>query len=256
MPAKQYKNIAFLIVIGIYLLNTSCTQEKPTNIVYILADDLGYGDVSAYNPKSKIHTPAIDKMAQEGMIFTDAHSNSAVCTPTRYGVLTGRYAWRTWMQQGVLWSYDPPLIPSSRETIASLLKKSGYNTACIGKWHLGLGWEKDSLGNINHTAPLIESPNDIGFDYFYGITASLDIPPYFYIENRKITAHTIDSIHGTSGKGFWRKGPIGDDFKHIEVLPHLTGKAVSYISEQAETEEPFFMYFPLPAPHTPILPTD
>jgi arylsulfatase A len=233
----------------------SCKEESSPNIIYILADDLGYGDVSAYNQDSKIHTLAIDRLAEEGMLFTDAHSNSSVCTPTRYGILTGRYSWRTWMKQGVLWSYDEPLIPNSRETVATLLKRSGYNTACIGKWHLGLGWERDEHGQVNHHTPLSATPNDIGFDYFYGITASLDIPPYFYIENREITATDIDSIHGTTGKGFWRKGPIGNDFRHEDVLPQLTQKAVSYIHDQAQTENPFFMYFPLPAPHTPILPT-
>lgn len=246
-----------LVLLNVYLISTTVIsqQKKLPNIIYILADDLGYGDISHLNKQSKIHTPNIDQLAQKGISFTDAHSNSAVCTPTRYGILTGRYAWRTWMKSGVLWSYDKPLIDKKRETVASLLKKKGFNTACIGKWHLGLDWAKDSNEKIDFNKPLNGTPNDIGFDEFYGITASLDIPPYFYIKNRRITATKIDTIDGTSGKGFWRKGPIGNDFKHDEVLPHLTNKAVKYIEKQSKINKPFFLYFPLPAPHTPILPT-
>jgi len=257
---KKSNTLLFLLSL---LLSFGCSKQNSKqnssnnsqpNIIYILADDLGYGDISHLNTRSKIHTPNIDKLAAQGMSFTDAHSNSAVCTPTRYGILTGRYAWRTWMKSGVLWSYDKPLIDSSRTTVASLLKNKGYHTAAIGKWHLGLGWAKDSIGKIAFKDRIEGSPNDNGFDEFYGITASLDIPPYFYIKDRHITATTIDSIDGTTGKGFWRKGPIGNDFKHEEVLFHLTDKAVDYIDRQAKTKDPFFMYFPLPAPHTPILP--
>ncbi|SMO81311.1 Arylsulfatase A [Saccharicrinis carchari] len=226
------------------------------NIVYILADDMGYGDVSCFNENSQIHTTHMDRLADQGMIFTDAHSNSAVCTPTRYGVLTGRYAWRTRLKDGVLWSYDEHLIAPERMTVASLLKKKRYRTACIGKWHLGLDWEKDEEGRTLLTRPIKNGPNANGFDYFYGITASLDIPPYLYIENDRVTTVNIDTVEATSGKGFWRKGPIGDDFKHIEVLPRLTDKAVGFINTQSKQAEPFFLYFPLPAPHTPILPTN
>ncbi len=229
-------------------------QSKP-NIIYILADDMGYGDVSTLNEKSKLNTINIDALAGQGMKFTDAHSNSALCTPTRYGILTGRYAWRTRLQNGVLWSYDTPLIEKERMTVASLLKSNGYATACIGKWHLGLNWTKDAAGNVDYTLPVANGPVTNGFDYFFGITASLDIPPYVYIENDKVTATTIDTIEATAGKGFWRKGPIGNDFKHEEVLPVLTGKAVAYIKEQSKSSSPFFLYFPLPAPHTPILPS-
>jgi arylsulfatase A-like enzyme len=235
----------FLYTIGI--------AQKP-NIIYILADDLGYGDVSCFNKQSKINTPNIDALASQGMKFTDAHSNSAVCTPTRYGILTGRYAWRSAIKSGVSWSYDKHLIEPERLTVASLLKNKGYQTACIGKWHLGMDWAKEDNGNVDFSKPIKNTPTAIGFDYFYGITASLDIPPYFYIENDKITASKIDSIEGTSGKGFWRKGPIGNDFKHEEVLPVLTQKAINYI-EKADKNTPYFLYFPLPAPHTPILPT-
>jgi len=251
----------FPLFIGLTLVLTSCQQKNEAetrhpNIVFILADDLGYGDLSCLNDSSKIHTPNLDKLAGQGLIFTDAHSNSAVCTPTRYGILTGRYAWRSSLKSGVSWSYDEHLIEPDRTTVASLLKAYGYNTACIGKWHLGLDWAKDTTGVISFMEPINNSPITYGFDYFFGITASLDIPPYFYIENDRITATSIDTIAATQGKMFWRKGPIGNDFRHIEVLPKLTEKAVDYISVQSKTDEPFFLYFPLPAPHTPILPTE
>ncbi|MCD4737394.1 MAG: arylsulfatase [Bacteroidales bacterium] len=248
------------LFIGMVLMFTSCQQKKEAetrhpNIVYILADDLGYGDVSCLNDSSKIITPNLDKLANQGITFTDAHSNSAVCTPTRYGILTGRYAWRSRLKNGVTWSYDEHLIDMERTTVPSMLKQHDYQTACIGKWHLGLDWAKDSAGVVDFNQPIKNGPNSYGFDYFYGITASLDIPPYFYIENDRITATVIDTVAATQGKMFWRKGPIGNDFKHIEVLPKLTEKAVGFIAKQSKTDKPFFLYFPMPAPHTPILPT-
>ncbi len=276
------RSLSFLILS--LLCITAAGQLGKPNIIYILADDLGYGDVSIYNPASKIKTPVIDALAREGMMFTDAHSGSSVCSPTRYGILTGRYAWRTKLQSGVLWSYDEPLIANDRLTVAGLLKSDGYATACVGKWHLGVGWQvagsgkqiaggrsqvassmlqvtgsglqvADSGKSVDLLAPLTAGPTTIGFDYFYGITASLDIPPYVWIENDKITAARIDTIEERKGKGFWRKGPIGNDFKHEEVLPQITEHSIAYIREQASAKIPFFLYIPLTSPHTPILPT-
>jgi arylsulfatase A len=247
--------IFLLIVFYLFSLAADGQAAKP-NIIYILADDLGYGDLSCYNPASKIRTPVIDALAGEGMMFTDAHSGSSVCSPTRYGILTGRYAWRTKLQSGVLWSYDEPLIPDTRPTVAGFLQSEGYSTAVVGKWHLGLGWEKAvSSNSVDITKPLLAGPNTIGFDYFYGITASLDIPPYVWIENNKVTATSIDTIEERKGKGFWRKGAIGNDFKHEEVLPKIIDRSTAYIKEQAATRKPFFLYIPLTSPHTPILPT-
>jgi len=252
---KIYGILLFAFLQIAMSISVSYAQQKQPNIIYILTDDLGYGDVSAFNENSKLHTIHIDKLASEGMRFTDAHSNSALCSPTRYGILTGRYAWRTSLQQGVLWSNDTALIEPKRMTVASLLKSKGYHTACIGKWHLGLDWQKDAKGNMDYSLPIKNGPTAKGFDYFFGITASLDIPPYLYIKNDRITATKIDTIQGTSGKGFWRKGPIGNDFKHGEVLPMMTDKAVEYIQSQKTASSPFFLYLALPAPHTPILPS-
>ncbi len=231
-------------------------DKKKPNIIFIMADDMGYGDLGCYNKKSKIPTPNMDALAADGIRFTDAHSPSAVCTPTRYGVLTGRYCWRSRLKQGVLNGYSPALIDTRRMTVASLLKQNGYATACIGKWHLGLGSDKKT----DFSKPLVPGPNDLGFDYFYGIPASLDMPPYCYVENDHAENEptlTIDA--GKSNEdGWWRKGAISPGFKHVEVLPHLTKKAVEHIGDLARKSpnKPLFLYFPLPSPHCPIASAD
>jgi arylsulfatase A-like enzyme len=231
-------------------------DAKKPNIIFIMADDMGYGDLGCYNEKSKIPTPNMDTLAADGIRFTDAHSPSAVCTPTRYGVLTGRYCWRSRMTKGVLGGYSPALIDSGRMTVASLLKQHGYATACIGKWHLGLGSDKKT----DFSKPLVPGPNDLGFDYFYGIPASLDMPPYCYVENDHVVDEPTLTIEAGKANedGWWRKGAISPGFKHVEVLPHLTKKAVEHIGEHARKslDKPLFMYFPLPAPHCPIAPAD
>jgi len=232
------------------------SRSKKSNIVFIMADDMGYGDLGCYNSNSKIPTPNMDRMAAEGMRFTDAHAPSAVCTPTRYGVLTGRYCWRSRLKRGVLNGYSPSLINPRRMTVASMLKQYGYATACIGKWHLGLGSDKKT----NYDKPLFPGPNALGFDYFFGIPASLDMTPYCYVENdRPVEKPTLTIEAGKASEdGWWRAGAIAPGFKHVEVLPKLTEKAVKYIDDHTKTSpgKPFFMYFPLPAPHCPIAPAD
>ncbi|UCG48862.1 MAG: arylsulfatase [Phycisphaerales bacterium] len=231
-------------------------RGKNPNIVFIMADDMGYGDLGCYNKNSKIPTPNMDLLAAQGVRFTDAHSPSAVCTPTRYGVLTGRYCWRSRLKRGVLNGYSPCLIETERLTVASLLKRHGYATACFGKWHLGLG----DAGRTDFSKPLKPGPNELGFDYFYGISASLDMPPYCYIENdRPVEQPSLKVEAGKAREdGWWRAGAISPDFKHVEVLPRLTDKAVEYINKQSadEPERPFFIYFALPAPHCPIAPAE
>lgn len=244
-----------LTILPFLILSIFASGQKP-NIIYILTDDLGYGDVSAYNSNSKIFTPSIDALSKEGMLFTDAHSNSSVCTPTRYGILTGQYAWRTSLKNGVLWSYDKPLITPDQLTVAQLLKNKGYQTACIGKWHLGLDWAKQSNGAIDFTKPINGGPTQLGFDYFFGITASLDIPPYVYINGNIVTATRIDSVKEQGGQGFWRAGPIGNDFKHQDVLDTFVSKSIQYIESASKKKDPFFLYLALASPHTPILPSN
>ncbi len=230
------------------------TPSQQPNIIYILADDLGYGDIQVFNPGGKIPTPNLNQLAREGMIFTDAHTSSAVCSPTRYGILTGRYNWRSELKQGVLWSKSPALIADERETVASLLSKTGYSTAFIGKWHLGWNWVMDKAENIDFSQPVLHDPNDLGFDYYYGHVASLDIPPYVYVENGMATAVPVDCTENRDYQGFWRKGWTSPDFVHEAVTPNFFHRSMEYLKEKAREENPFFLYLALPSPHTPILP--
>ena len=251
----------------------SFAETTKPNIVYILADDMGYGDVQILNPKrGKIATPHMDQVAKDGMIFTDAHTTSSVCTPTRYSILTGRYNWRTKLQEHVLDGYGLPLIPTTRTTVPSFLNENGYTTAMIGKWHLGLniattdgnvakpaGGLKQKMGkgafppaelsNIDWKKPIQGGPVDLGFDSWFGITASLDFPPYVWIRDRNWVGE------GTHAKAFRRPGPATADFEAIDVLDKLAAESVEYISKY-ESEKPFFIYLPLPSPHTPIVPTE
>ncbi len=230
------------------------TPARP-NIVLVMADDLGYGDPQCYNPKSNIPTPNIDRLAAAGMRFTDAHTPASVCSPTRYGLLTGRYAWRTRMKKGVLNGYSPALIEPGRMTLASLLQERGYRTACVGKWHLGLG----AAPVADYSKPLVPGPNSVGFDESFIVPASLDMPPYVFVENDRPTTPPVERIEDSKmrrhgGGGFWRGGPIAAGFRHIDTLPTLTDRAVGFVNEQS-LEAPFFLYFPLTAPHTPWMPT-
>lgn len=237
----------------------SHAQQKP-NVILVLADDLGYGDISALNPQSKIHTPNIDALADSGIVFTDAHATSSLSTPSRYSILTGRYSWRTTLKKGVSFGYTGPMITEGRRTIASMLSDNGYNTACIGKWHLGWNWAKKagakSGKDVDFSKPVADGVTDRGgFDYFYGIAASLDMPPYVYVENDMPTA-VPDSISGNmDGLRLFRSGPIAPDFEPTECLDNFFRRAMNFIDAQAQGDDPFFLYLPLTAPHTPILPT-
>ncbi len=266
------RNIWFFIpFLGLSGFLGGCSTEvtELPNIIIVLADDLGYGDVSAFNPESKIKTPHLDQMAAEGLIATDAHSPAAVCTPTRYGILTGRYPWRSRLKQGVLTGNSKALISSDRTTIASLLKEKGYSTGFIGKWHLGWdwairegqvmegdGWNPRDFDAIDFTQPISNGPKELGFDYSFGHAGSLDMAPYVYVENGKITA-SPDRVTVDKGQySWWREGPTGSDFVHEQVTPLCFEKASEFIQEQRVSEAPFFLYLALPSPHTPVLPTE
>lgn len=219
------------------------TPAKP-NIIYILCDDLGYGDVQCLNPqRGKIKTPNLDKLASQGMTFTDAHSGSSVCTPTRYGLLTGRYAWRSRLQHGVLDGYVEPLIAADRLTVPGLLRQQGYHTACIGKWHLGFtieGADKKGggkgkgkgkgegapLGAITHNGPVTR-----GFDEFFGFH------------------------HARMIKSVFENDHVAEILEPVDMLPRLAQRATQHIAERAKAGQPFFLYFPLNSPHTPIVPS-
>ncbi len=265
------KKSKLLICLGLLAAGMLYADTKP-NIVFILADDLGYGDVHCLNPeRGRISTPHMDKVAAEGLTFTDAHTTSSVCTPTRYGIMTGRYNWRSKLQVHVLDGYGLPLIPTTRMTVASFLKQNGYTTAMIGKWHLGLeiattdgkpakpagglkqkmgkgAFDPAELSNIDWKGTIKGGPVDLGFDSWFGITASLDFPPYVWIRDRNWVGE------GTHAKAFRRPGPATEDFEAIDVLDRLAEESVKFISEY-KSAKPFFAYIPLPSPHTPIVPS-
>ena len=260
---RHLRQTALALVLGSALANAD-EAIKP-NIIIVLADDLGIGDVSPTGPECKIKTPHLQKMADEGITYLDAHSSSAVCTPTRYGLLTGRYNWRSRLARGVLSGTSKHLIPADRATIGHLAKKAGYHTQMIGKWHLGWDWaEADKEGrfwqNIDFSKPVRNGPDINGFDGYYGHCGSLDMPPYVWVDTGNVTAQPDRSEGVTRTEdpyGWYRNGPISPDFEIDEVLPHLFDKSVSYIEERAEAAkwgEPFLLYLPLPAPHTPIVP--
>lgn len=246
---------------------------KRPNIVYILADDLGYGDLGCYNPNCKVPTPAVDRMAREGVKFTDFHTSSSVCTPTRYSILTGRYDWRSRLKKGVLTGESPYLLETDRPTVASYLRNRGYRTACVGKWHLGLGWRTldgtpftlDSLdwkgeshSRIDFSAPLTESPLTAGFDESFIIPSSLDIPPYVYVEgDRAAGIPTEIGDLGVDTPYLMRRGLALPGLRAQDVLPAFTARAVRIIEEHPILwpKTPLFLYFALSAPHTPIVPS-
>jgi arylsulfatase A len=227
---------------------TTARVSRQPNIVLILADDLGYGDVHFLNPeRGRIATPNIDRMAAEGMTFIDAHSGSAVCSPTRYGILTGRYAWRSRLQQGVLMPYDRPLIPRERLTLPAMLRRRGYATACVGKWHLGWNWPREN-SKVIFDRPIAGGPTEVGFDSYFGVDVP-NYPPYCFIENdRTIGIPSIPkpkSIYGTDGEMLpgWRLDAI---------LPALVEKGSGFIERCSREKKPFFLYLPLTSPHTPL----
>jgi arylsulfatase A-like enzyme len=244
------------------------SQDLP-NIVFILADDIGYGDVGCYNPDCKIPTPHIDRLAGEGVMFTDAHSPSAVCTPTRYGVLTGCYCWRSALKYSVLFGYEPPLIEPQRLTVARMLKQAGYHTACIGKWHLGLGytakpgehvdfdrplpWPNADRAfelKIDFTQPLTGGPLDLGFDHFYGTSGCPTCqPPYGFIENDRFVQ--VPSVYHDDPVYTSRPGMMVPGWDHKDADPIICQKAVEYIESRADDDSPFFLYLAPSAVHEP-----
>ena len=252
---------------------------KNPNIILVLIDDLGYGDVSCFNPQSKIPTPNLERLAQQGRRFTDCHASSAVCSPSRYALMTGRYNWRSRLKSSVLPGQSSPLLEPGRETLATLLKGRGYRTACVGKWHLGLGWQTKGdyalpatyqdpnvdqdlcFTGIDFTAPITDGPNQHGFDYFYGMPASLDQPPFVHIENDRVLT---PPDHMTGVKGLVRHGPeqpfdveygpAEPGFAPAAMVPEMDEKVLSLVDEYADGEQPFFIYYPTLAVHGPLMP--
>ncbi len=228
------KPVLCVILTVVFIVAFPCllkSSERP-NIVFVLFDDLGWGQPLCYSGASKLHTPNLDRLAKQGMTFTDAHSAASVCTPTRYGLLTGRYPSRIG-QFGVLTTYSKPIIPPTRLTVASLLKQNGYHTACIGKWHLGMNWVDGRPGKEDRLpigVRMTGGPNDVGFDYFYGFTHARNIGTI--IEQDRVIRHV----------------------QPVDNQPLMIEQALAYLDGRAKSEGPFFLYFPMCPPHTPVVP--
>ncbi len=252
MTRKPIHCLCLVVFLAAIPLDIAAAESSKPNIVYILADDFGYGDARCYNPDGKIPTPSIDRLAAEGLLFTDAHSGSAVCSPTRYGILTGRYAWRTKLRRGVLGPYDPPLIAADRLTVPALLKQHGYHTACIGKWHLGWEWPRRD-GEVVFDRPIAGGPTSCGFDDYFG-THVPNHPPYCFIENDRTIGQPTAMKEARDLNG--RPGPMLPGWKFDAILPTLAAKAVEYVGQRAKEGKPFFLYVPLTSPHEPIAPSE
>ena len=247
-------------------------QHPKPNIVIILADDFGVGDIQAHYPENKIPTPYLDRLVKEGKSFTDAHSGSAVCTPTRYGLLTGRYCWRTPLQEWVLACYEPPLIKSDEPTLPAFMRQNGYTTACIGKWHLGWDWQGENKSRMVEVPNglkneqwyfdgiIPEGPTTRGFDYYFG-THVPNFPPFTFIENDRVVTlptdkYQYDSTEGVVMPKTFDGAPIAPGWQFDQILPTITERAVNYIHEQAGKEDPFFLYFSMTSPHEPVVPSE
>lgn len=251
------------------LLTAVSVHATQPNIVILYADDMGYGDLGANNPDSKIPTPHLDRLAAEGMRFTDGHSSSGICTPSRYALLTGRHHWRDFHE--IVQALGPTVFKKGQLTLAAMLREKGYTTACIGKWHLGWDWDairkpgtpKKSIqpGDFDWSKSVPDGPLDHGFDHYFG-DAVINFPPYAWIEDDKLVKAPDTLITGNIAKptkeGRWecRPGPGLSDWDFYQVLPTLTEKSVEYVLSRKGAEKPFFLYVPFPSPHAPIIPND
>jgi arylsulfatase A-like enzyme len=275
MPVMKIKSLFFSLAGIVYAVFALANESGHPNIVIIYADDLGYGDVSCYNPKrGKIATPHIDQLAKQGMRFTDAHSSSGVCSPSRYTLLTGRYHWRSRLQKGIVGLWGKPLIAKDRLTIAGMLGRKGYYCACVGKWHLGWDWpieasQRTMLKRVGKNARVTSAhvkawrdvfskrigggPTTRGFDEYFG-TDVPNWPPYCFIENDRTvgipsTYLTADLIGNNQAS---IQGPALADWQLEPILPKLAERAAEFIGRRSKKEEPYFLYMPLTSPHTPL----
>ena len=273
--------LALVTALVTVLAPTRATAAEHPNILILYADDLGYGDLSIQNPASKIPTPNFDKLAREGLSFTDGHSSSGICTPSRYALLTGRHHWRDF--HGIVNAFGKSVFKKERLTLPELLQSKGYTTACIGKWHLGWDWDaikkpgakpknsqKTARGRrrrsfgpeaFDWTKKIPDGPLAHGFDHYFGDTV-INFPPYCWIEDDKVL-RAPDTMMSTKKwkkikEGNWecRPGPMISDWNPYDCIPTLTKRGVDYIRKQKDSKRPFFLFFAYPSPHAPIIPND
>ncbi len=280
---------SFLSYIGLSALCfLADAQTTKPNIVFILADDMGFGDVKFFNQNAKTETPNIDLLAKGGVSFQQAYSSAAVSTPSRYGILTGRYCFRSPLKHGAINGHGKLVIEKGRRTVASILKEQGYSTAIIGKWHLGVEWQKKDptlpltpetqyakISNVDYKKGITYGPNNYGFDYSFILPASLDMPPYLFLKNANLVGKKIvqisdvyplrksdtkmaydsaqvdnDGVYYQRGV-WWRAGEMEAHFRVERCLEDLTKESIKYIKNHAKQKNPFFLYMPLTSPHTP-----
>ncbi len=271
------KLIILLLAVLLFPIEGSraANEDSPPNIVILYADDMGFGDLGANNPDSKISTPHLDRLAGEGMRFTDAHSSSGICTPSRYALLTGQFHWRRF--HGIVNSFDSPVLDADELTLPEMLQQHGYRTACMGKWHLGWNWDEirrpDAKPTLNEnqrskvltpeefdwTKPISGGPLSHGFDEYFGDDVP-NFPPYAWFENDRVltTPSQMLTITAKTKEGDWeaRPGPMTPDWDFYAVGPKITDKTIEWIGKQRGRNEPFFLYAPFNSPHAPIVPTE
>lgn len=243
---------------------TAASASRP-NILILYADDLGYGDLGCFSEKSKIPTPHLDGLASQGVRFTDAHSSSGICSPSRYALLTGRHHWRDF--HGIVNAFGPSVFDPERLTMPEMLRERGYATACVGKWHLGWDWEAIRKAKgvgpdaFDWSKPIPNGPLAHGFDSYFGDDV-INFPPYAWIENDRVVTAPTEALDTAKWKpikeGNWecRPGPMVAGWDPYAVLPTLTEKGVEYLKSRKDQTEPFFLYFAFPSPHAPIIPND
>lgn len=266
-PTRDINRRAFLAAAA-GMVGASCAtsgtvplgrSSRRPNIVLILADDFGVGDIEALGHATRVPSPHLDRLVEQGVSFTDAHSASAVCTPTRYALLTGRYCWRTRLQEWVIDAYEPPLIAADRLTLPGLLRENGYTTACIGKWHLGWDWTGEGEGREmkqDISAPVRSGPTTRGFDYYFG-TDVPNFPPFTFIEkDRMVIAPTAASKRDPEVRIHFEGAPMAPGWRFDRILPTLTERAVKYVEDHAHADAPFFLFFSMTSPHEPISPSE
>ena len=245
-------------VLALLVLALPRAAQEPRNVVLILADDMGLASLHAQHPDSGLPTPHLDRLAAEGMAFTDAHSGSAVCSPTRYGLLTGRYAWRTRLKSGIVGPWGPPLIDAERTTLADVARRAGLRSACIGKWHLGWLWPAAEGGTtrdpaaIDYGRPLGGGPLAAGFEHYFGDDVP-NWPPYLWIEDDRALGVPRATMAADPAGGV-SAGPMVEGWSLEAVLPELTRRCVAYVRDRARARERFFLFFSMTSPHTPIRP--